>query len=134
MTVVDPTEWKVVGKSIMRVDGLDKVTGNTVYGSDFDLPGMLVGKILRSPYPHARIVSIDTSAAEALSGVRAVLTGADTLGNTFGFQGVINKQLADKMPLERDKVRFIGDEVAAVAADNEHIALSAVDQIGRAHV
>jgi len=129
VTVVDPTEWKVVGKSIMRVDGLDKVTGNTVYGSDFDLPGMLVGKILRSPYPHARIVSIDTSAAEALSGVRAVLTGADTLGNTFGFQGVINKQLADKMPLERDKVRFIGDEVAAVAADNEHIALSAVDLI-----
>ena len=129
MTVVESNDWKVVGKSILRVDGLDKVTGNTVYGSDFDLPGSLVGKILRSPYPHARIVSIDTSAAEALPGVRVVLTGADTDGHTFGFQGVINKQLADKMPLERDKVRFIGDEVAAVAADDEHTALAALDLI-----
>lgn len=128
MTVTS-ADWRVVGKSILRVDGLDKVTGKTVYGSDFALPGMLEGKILRSPYPHARIVSVDTSAAEALPGVRAVITGADNDGRTFGFQGVINKELADKMPVERDKVRFIGDEVAAVAADNEHIALNAIDLI-----
>jgi xanthine dehydrogenase molybdenum-binding subunit len=98
------------------VDGLDKVTGHTRYGTDVVLPGMLVGAILRSPYPHARIVSIDKSRAEALPGVIAVLTGSDTEGRTFGFHGIVAPRLADKMPLERDKVRFIGDEVAAVAA------------------
>lgn len=117
--------WSV-GRSVARVDGREKVTGSLVYGSDFTLPHALVGKILRSPYPHARIVRIDTSRAEALPGVRAVITAEDTPLKTFGFQAIINERLADKLPLERDKVRFIGDEVAAVAADDEVTAREAL--------
>jgi xanthine dehydrogenase molybdenum-binding subunit len=98
------------------LDGLDKVTGRTVYGTDHTRPGILVGAILRSPHPHAQIMSIDTSRAEALPGVAALITGRDTDGRTFGFHAVVSRRLADKMPLEREKVRFIGDEVAAVAA------------------
>lgn len=106
----------VVGTSIPMVDGPDKVTGRTVYGTDYWKPGTLVGAILRSPYPHARIAAIDATRAEALPGVAAAITAADTSGRTFGFHAVVSPRLADKMPLERDKVRFIGDEVAAVAA------------------
>lgn len=105
-----------VGRSLPMVDGPDKVSGRTVYGTDYTKPGALVGAILRSPYPHARIRSVDVSEAEALPGVVAIITGADTDGRTFGFHSIISPRLADKMPLERDKVRFIGDEVAAVAA------------------
>lgn len=119
-------EHWAVGHSVARVDGREKVTGSLVYGSDFTLPGALVGKILRSPYAHARIVRIDTSGAEALPGVRAVITAADTPQRPFGFQSAGNPRLADKLPLERDKVRFIGDEVAAVAAEDEDTALEAL--------
>lgn len=123
------TEHWAVGHSVNRVDGREKVTGSLVYGSDFTLPGALVGMILRSPFAHARIRGIDVRAAEALPGVRAVITGADTPGLKFGFQSVINQRLADKMPLEASKVRFIGDEVAAVAADDELTARTALGLI-----
>ncbi len=66
------TELKVVGKSVPRVDGLEKATGKATFTGDIKLPHMLYGKILRSPYPHARIVNIDTSKAEKLSGMKAV--------------------------------------------------------------
>lgn len=129
MTELRGREHWAVGHSVARVDAREKVTGSLVYGSDFTLPGALVGMILRSPYPHARIRSIDTSAAEALPGVRAVITGADTPRLKFGFQSVINARLADKMPLEAEKVRFIGDEVAAVAAEDELTARMALGLI-----
>ena len=122
-------EHWAVGHSVARVDGREKVTGALVYGSDHTLPGALVGKILRSPFAHARIVHIDTSRAEALPGVRAVITAADTPQRPFGFQSVIDQRLADKLPLERDKVRFIGDEVAAVAAEDELTAREALSLI-----
>ncbi|OYZ99677.1 MAG: hypothetical protein B7Y02_19030, partial [Rhodobacterales bacterium 17-64-5] len=69
--------FKVVGTRPQRPDGVDKVTGRALYGADVSAPGMLTGLILRSPHPHAAIVSIDTSAAEALEGVKAVVTAAD---------------------------------------------------------
>mgnify|MGYP000331995186 CR=1 FL=1 len=71
--------FKQVGTRPPRPDGIDKVTGRAMYGADMTAPGMLWGKVLRSPHAHARIRSIDTSAAEALEGVKAVVTGADAL-------------------------------------------------------
>jgi CO/xanthine dehydrogenase Mo-binding subunit len=126
---MDKQKFRVVGQSITRIDAREKVTGSLTYGSDFNLPGQLVGKILRSPVPHARIVRIDTSAAEALTGVKAVITALDTPKIKFGFQSAPRPDLADKMMLEADKVRFIGDEVAAVAASTELIALEALQLI-----
>ena len=73
-------ETKYIGKEIPRVDGLEKATGKIKYMSDLEFPDMLYGKILRSPHPHARIVNIDASQALALPGVKAVVTGKDTLG------------------------------------------------------
>ena len=70
-------EYKWVGKRTIRPDGVDKVTGRAAYGADYSMPGMLYGKVLRSPHAHARIVKIDTSKAEALKGVKAVITAAD---------------------------------------------------------
>lgn len=114
-----------IGKRLPRVDGIPKATGEAKYAADLSLPGMLWGKILRSPYPHARILSIDTSKALGLPGVRAVVTGADTIGFKAG--GISSQ--GDEPYLALDKVRFIGDEVAAVAAIDEEIALEALDLI-----
>jgi CO/xanthine dehydrogenase Mo-binding subunit len=122
-------EGDMIGQPVARVDAHEKVLGATVYGHDFELPRMAWGKILRSPLPHARIVKIDTRRAEALDGVIAVATAADTPCKTYGFQSILHERLADKMPLERDKVRFIGDEVAAVAAESEAIAEHALELI-----
>ena len=74
------SDLRVVGTRPVRPDGVEKVTGRATYGADFRLPGQLVGKILRSPHAHARIVKIDTSKAEALPGVKAVMTAADMRG------------------------------------------------------
>lgn len=101
----------------------DKVTGKTVYGIDMTFPGMLVGKILRSPYPHARIKKIDISRALKVPGVRAVITGANIQQKAFG---IIVK---DELPLAVDKVRYIGDEVAAVAAVDKRAAQQALEAI-----
>ncbi len=78
------TDYTLIGTRMPRVDSRAKVMGKARYTADLKLPGMLVGKILRSPYAHARIVSIDTSKALALPGVKAVVTGADTEGVKWG--------------------------------------------------
>ena len=78
MTTLDkPTEYKVIGTSPLRHDGVDKVTGRAAYGADIRLPGMLYGAVLRSPHAHAKLISIDTSEAEKLHGVHAVITAKD---------------------------------------------------------
>ncbi len=101
---------EIIGQSIQRIDGPDKVTGETLYTADVVLPGMLTGKILRSPHPHARIGGFDTTAAWAVPGVKAIVTGEDARGF---YQGKVLRHLP---VLCWDKVRVIGDRVAAVAA------------------
>ncbi len=115
--------YKVLGKAVPRVDGPMKVTGTAKYTADVAVPGMVWGKALKSPYAHARIVSIDTSAALAMPGVHAVITGADTAGHLYG------RALRDIPPLAHDVVRYVGERVAAVAADDEDIAERALDLI-----
>jgi len=117
------TTYRVIGKPLGRPDGVDKVTGTGRYSADHQLPGMLWGKSLHSPYPHARIVSIDTSAAKALPGVHAVITADDIKFGPWG------RAIKDVPVLAQDRVRFIGERVAAVAADDEDIAQEALDLI-----
>jgi len=118
-------EYSFIGKSVPRVDSHSKVTGEALFTADLKLPRMLVGKILRSPYPHARILHIDTSRAEALAGVIAVVTGKDTAGEKWG----VFRYTRDQQLLCVDKVRYVGDEVAAVAAVDEDAAAEALDLI-----
>ncbi len=113
-----------VGIRTPLVDGVDKVTGKAKYTADLTAPDALVGRILRSPVAHARIVSIDTSAAEALDGVVTVATGADT-PIPFG----VLPTAQNEYPLARDKVRYRGDPVAAVAAIDEETAARALKLI-----
>ena len=113
-------EFSIIGKPRRKVDGLAKATGEAVYADDIVLPGMLHAKTLRSPHPHARIRSIDTSKAEALPGVHGVITGQD-LPIRYG----VIPWTPDETALAVDKVRFIGDEVAAVAAIDEDTANAA---------
>ena len=126
--------FNVVGTTPIRPDGLDKVTGRARFADDIHLPNMLHGKILRSPHAHARILSIDTSAAEALPGVRAVVTGADfpavrhELLNQ-GTAGVLNIREMSENCMAKDKVLYDGHALAAVAADNPHDAELAVNLI-----
>jgi CO/xanthine dehydrogenase Mo-binding subunit len=115
----------LVGKSIRRVDTTAKATGEAKFSADLNLPRMLVGKILRSPYPHARIVRVDTSKAEALPGVKAVITGRDSSGEKWG----VFRYTQDMQFPSPDKVRYIGEEVAAVAALDEDTALEALSLI-----
>ncbi|HLA28755.1 MAG TPA: molybdopterin cofactor-binding domain-containing protein [Syntrophales bacterium] len=124
-------KYSVIGKSLPRVDAVVKVTGDAKYTADMMLPGMLYGKILRSPHPHAKILNIDVSKAKRLPGVRAVITGNDTPGKTFGrYQDdPLRQQFVDQYALAIDKVRYIGDEVAAVAAIDEDTAEEALDLI-----
>jgi len=114
-----------VGKRIPRADALEKVKGDALFLSDLKFPRMLHGKILRSPLPHARILQIDTSRVKKLPGVKAVITSDDTPGIKFSSI----RELADKLPLEKEKVRFIGDEVAAVAAVDSDAAEEALTLI-----
>jgi 4-hydroxybenzoyl-CoA reductase subunit alpha len=118
------SKHRVIGKALRKVDAVAKVTGATRFADDLTLPRMLYCKLLRSTQPHARIISVDTGAAEQLDGVRAVLTGRD-LPIPFGILPVSQ----DEHALCRDKVRFIGDPVAAVAATSEDIATAAADLI-----
>ncbi len=115
--------YGVLGHSVPRVDSLAKVTGKAIYASDFSLPGMLHAKILMSDRPHARILRIDTQAARKLAGVQAVITSADTINKPYG------GFLQDKLIFAQDRVRHIGEPVAAVAADSEKIALAALGLI-----
>lgn len=127
----------VVGKSVPMYDSWEKVIGRARYAVDIARPGMLMGKILRSPYPHARIVRIDTGRAEKLRGVKAVVAGR-AWGHEGRDQGPVDFVTArsssdTKVVKERifamDKVRYIGDEVAAVAAISEDIAEEALELI-----
>ncbi|MCI0897758.1 MAG: xanthine dehydrogenase family protein molybdopterin-binding subunit [Chloroflexi bacterium] len=111
---------EIIGQSVSRIDGPDKVTGETLFTADVVLPGMLCGKILRSPHPHARIRGFDTTAARAVPGVMAVITGEDARGF---YQG---KVLRDLPVLCWDRVRYIGDRVAAVAAETPEAAEEAL--------
>ncbi|MGH3849243.1 MAG: xanthine dehydrogenase family protein molybdopterin-binding subunit, partial [Pseudonocardiaceae bacterium] len=112
-----------VGCRVPRIEGPAKVTGAEKYAADVILPGMLWGKTLRSPHPHARIVSVDVSRARRLPGVHAVLTGRDIPVTMVG------RMFRDLPVLARDVVRFIGDRVAAVAADSPDIAHRALGLI-----
>ncbi|MCP4111600.1 MAG: molybdopterin-dependent oxidoreductase [Desulfobacteraceae bacterium] len=119
------SDYNIIGKSMPRVDARAKVTGGAKYSADLKFPRMLVGKILRSPFPHARILNIDTSEAKALPGVKSVVTGKDTYGRKWG----VFRYTQDQQFLVTDKARYIGDEVAAVAAVDEDTALEALDLI-----
>jgi xanthine dehydrogenase molybdenum-binding subunit len=119
-------KYKVIGTRPIRHDGVDKVTGRAEYGADVKLNGQLYGAIVRSPHAHARIKSIDTSQAEALPGVRAVVTSADMpdVGNRIEDlgEGAVNIQHLSCNVLARGKVLYKGHAVAGIAADNVHIA------------
>jgi len=114
---------RVVGIPAPRVEGEQKVSGGAIYALDVVLPGMLWAKVLRSPLPHARIKKIDSAKALAFPGVRAVLIGEDLSGAKIG------KKIVDMPLLAEDVVRFVGEKVAAVAADSEDIAAEAVELI-----
>ena len=109
------TTQSAIGQSITRGEGPDKVTGKSIYTADSSVPGMLWGRVLRSPYPYARIVSIDTSKALALPGVYAVVTGQDVPETRVG------RRMLDMPILAQDVVRFVGEKVAAVAAGSKDI-------------
>ena len=123
-------QYRVIGKTPLRHDGTDKVTGRAQYGADIRLPGMLYGAMLRSPHAHARLISIDTSKAEAYPGVRAVVTAKDLpdveskiadLG-----ESTINLRHQSNNVLAKTKVLYFGHAIAAVAAVNVHAAEEAI--------
>ena len=113
-----------VGESVQRPDGVPKVTGAFAYGSDLHREGMLFGATLRSPHPHARIAGIDTAAAKAIGGVRAVITSAELpTRELFGLMKL------DQPVLATERVRYVGEPVAIVAADSleqARLALGAI--------
>ena len=116
-------DYTIVGSRKPYVDAIDKVTGRTAYVSDIKLPGMLHGRALRSPHPHAKILRVDTSEAEKVPGVKCVLTGRNVKQNKWG---PVTK---DEYLLAVDKVNFTGDEVAAVAAIDEEACEEALSLI-----
>ncbi len=123
MKYVAKKKYDVIGKPILRIDALSKVTGDAKFTEDLKFPGILYGKILRSPYAHARILKIDKSEAEKLAGVHAVVCGDDFPLIRFG------PWLMDQTLFAREKVRYVGEEVAAVAADTPKIAEEALELI-----
>jgi CO/xanthine dehydrogenase Mo-binding subunit len=130
MATVQEAKFKVIGTRPIRHDGVDKVTGRAKYGADISLPGLLHGKVLRSPHAHARIKSIDVSAAMALPGVKAVVTSADLPKLQSGVvpmgELAMNPHYMSMNLLAHDKVLYDGHPVAAVAATSPHIAEEAV--------
>lgn len=133
MATADKPQYKVIGTRPVRHDGVDKVTGRAKYGADIRLTGMLYAAMLRSPHAHARLRRVDTSRAEQLPGVRAVVTSADLpeqgdriveLG-----EGSVNMRHLSSNVLARGKVNYKGHAIAAVAADSIHIAEEAVKLI-----
>src|SRR5919109_2613825 len=113
----------IIGAPVGRVEGVEKVSGQAQYAADVLVPNALWGKILRSPYSHARLVSIDAAKAWTVRGVRAVVTGKDEPNHYVG------KSIRDIPVLCWDKVRYIGDKVAAVAAETLEAAEEAVGLI-----
>ncbi|MDA0327827.1 MAG: xanthine dehydrogenase family protein molybdopterin-binding subunit [Gemmatimonadetes bacterium] len=118
------SDLRLIGTNQRKIEGLAKSTGRAVYTDDLTFPGMLHGKILRSPHPHARVRAIDVSRAAALDGVHGIVTGQD-MPTTYG----IIPWTPDEYPLCVDRVRYIGDGVAAVAAVDEDTALRALKLI-----
>jgi CO/xanthine dehydrogenase Mo-binding subunit len=116
-------EMRVIGKPVGRPDGIDKVTGRARYSADHAPAGVLWGRALHSPHAHARILRIDTAAARSLPGVHAVLTGADIEAGLYG------RAIKDVPVLAVDRVRYAGERVAAVAADDEDTAQAALDLV-----
>ncbi len=115
--------YTTIGQPSSRVEGQEKVTGAMRYTADVELPGTLWGRALRSPYPHARLIRMDTSRAQQVPGVHTVLTGADVRGIRYG------RRLFDVPVLAEDRVRFIGERVAAVAAEDRDAAEEALTLI-----
>ena len=127
------TDYKVVGTNPIRHDGLDKVTGRAIYGGDVRVPGLIWGDVIRSPHAHARIKSIDTSAAEAMDGVYAVLTHADfpvvDEREIEAGEDVVNLKRDQSNIMADDKVHYKGHVVAAVAAVDRNTAQEAASKI-----
>jgi len=115
------SEFSVIGERVPRVDAREKVTGEAKYAADYSLPGMLWCKLLRSPYPHARIINIDVTKALKLPGVKAVVTGKDFGGWSWGWM----RATRDEVPLAVDKVRYMAEAVAGIAAIDEATAEAA---------
>ena len=131
--ILKNNKYNVIGTRPIRHDGLEKVTGKAVYSADVQLPNMSYGAILRSPYAHARIVSIDTSEAEKLSGVFGVITGKDFQTGIdkdieIG-EGIANFKWDSMNIMARDKVVYVGHAVAAVAAKDRNTGLEALKRI-----
>ena len=132
--VLSNQEFNVVGSRPIRQDGAEKVTGRARYGADINLPGLLHARVLRSPHAHARIKSIDASKAEALEGVRGVVTSAD-LPQPRGRisdqteASMVNPKFLSNNCLAAEKVLYKGHAVAAVAATSPHIAEKALELI-----
>src|SRR5262249_61333217 len=112
-------------RSLPRMDAAGKVTGSAVYAADFALPGMLHGKVLRSREPHARLIRIDGRRAAGLDGVRAVITAADVPDVRFG------GSVKDEEGFARERIRFAGQPLAAVAATSAEAAAAALAAIER---
>src|ERR1700710_156661 len=122
------TNNKWIGQRTIRPDGADKVTGRAAFAADTNMPGMIWGKVKRSPHPHARIKSIDTSKAEALPGVKAVVTARDVVDFPIDksvMLGIQDMRWMCRNVMAREKALFPGHPVAAVAATSEAIAAQA---------
>jgi CO/xanthine dehydrogenase Mo-binding subunit len=118
MNIVTNNKW--IGQRTIRPDGVDKVTGRAAFAADTTMPGMIWGKVLRSPHPHARIRSINTAKAEALPGVKAVVTAKDIVDFPIAkgavMLGIQDMRWMCRNVMARDKALFPGHPVAAVAA------------------
>src|SRR5215475_9111231 len=118
------SDFSIIGKRVALIDSAGKTTGQGKYADDLSLPGMLVGKMLHSPYPHAMIKRINSSRARVLEGVVTVVTGTDA-PNKYGILPVGH----DETALAVDKVRYVGDNVACVVATSEAVAEKALELI-----
>ena len=122
-------QFSVVGKQVVRIDAIDKITGGAKYAPDLNIRGMLYGALLRSPHPHAKVVGIDATKAKSLPGLRALVT-IEELPRVVGYWFLLRSEKKEKDMFLRDNVvRFIGDPVLAVAAEDEETALRAVSMI-----
>jgi 4-hydroxybenzoyl-CoA reductase subunit alpha len=121
-------KYRHIGHQVPRIDGPVKAKGAAIFTVDIELPGMVHGKILRSPHPHARIKKIDSTEAMAMPGVIYVLTGEEISHVRYAFVDT-PRYPADENPLAVDKVRYVGDEVAAVVAETEKLAEEALEKI-----
>jgi CO/xanthine dehydrogenase Mo-binding subunit len=120
---VKPQSFSSIGKSAPKIEGLQKVSGTALYTADNLIAGTIWGKVLRSPYAHARIVRVDASRLKSRPGVMAVITAADIPDLLTG------RRLRDMPMLARDRARFIGEKVAVVAAEDHNIAEEAAQLI-----